>query len=70
MVLNWKKTRDPFIFLHSGVFFVHEGIFEKTASVVRLRPRAFLTSSFAELKFFLDMKLDHHRYYKLSSCVF
>ena len=66
MILNCKKkTSDPFPFPRSPVFFVHQEIFEKTPSVVPLGPLDFLAASFAELKNFLDMKLDHHRYYEL-----
>ena len=43
---------------------------EKAASVAPLGPFDFLAASIAELEIFLDMKLDHHRYYELSSCVF
>ena len=70
MILNSKKNFDPFLFPRSRVFFAHQEIFEKPASVVPLGPLDFLAASFAELNIFLDMKLDHHRYYELSSCVF
>ena len=43
---------------------------KKTASVAPLGPLDFLAANIAELEIFLDMKLDHHRYYELSSCVF
>ena len=70
MVPNCKKTSHPFCFPRSRVFFVHHKIFEKTASVVPLGPLDILAASFAKLKLFLNMKLDHHRYYELSSCIF
>ena len=52
MVLNCKKTSDPFPFPRSLVFFAHQEICEKTASVVPLGPLHFLATSFAELKGF------------------
>ena len=70
MILNSKKNSDPFPFPRSRVFFVHQEIFEKPASVVPLGPLDFLAASFAELKIFLDMKLDHRRYYEHPSCIF
>ena len=46
MILNCKKKSDPFPFPRSRVFFVHQEIFEKTASVVSLGPLTWFSSCF------------------------
>ena len=66
---NWylivTKTSDPFPFSRSRFLFVHQEMFEKTASITPLGPLDFLAASLAERKIFLDMKLAR-RYYELT----
>ena len=66
IVLNCIKNLQSFLFPHIWVFFVHQRIFEKTARAVALGSLDFLAGSFAKLKIFLDMNLDHHLYYERS----